>query len=346
MRILEVNTEKSWRGGEKQTLYALKGFRLLGHQVELLCILNSALHKEAKAAGFICHTITSNYSSIFFLLKSGKKYDFIHTQTSKQLTYCILTKAIHRRKVVFSRRVDFVPKGFFTLLKYNACDGIICVSNAIRKILIEAGVNTQIVIISDCIEARPLNIKRANEILNKLTIQNKIIIGTTAALVQHKDPINLVHAIKLLHNMRQDFVLLHFGEGPLNPILSQLIKTNNMETYYKLIGFKYQVEDYFSIFDYFVMSSEEEGLGSSVLDAFIYKIPVISTDAGGLKELVTGRGYVVEKKKSHKLAEALNTALNNTNKNSEWIEKAYNYALTELSIKKIHEKHIDFFNSI
>ena len=119
MRILEINTEKGWRGGEKQTLYALEGFRILGHEVELLCFQGSALHVKAQAAGFVCHTITSNYSSVFFLLKSGSRYDFIHTQTSKQLTYCILTKAFHKRKVVFSRRVDFVPKGFFTLFKHR-----------------------------------------------------------------------------------------------------------------------------------------------------------------------------------------------------------------------------------
>jgi len=31
------------------------------------------------------------------------------------------------------------------------------------------------------------------------------------------------------------------------------------------------------------MTSKEEGLGSSVLDSFVNKVPVVATNAGGLK---------------------------------------------------------------
>jgi glycosyltransferase involved in cell wall biosynthesis len=41
------------------------------------------------------------------------------------------------------------------------------------------------------------------------------------------------------------------------------------------------------------MSSRYEALGSSVLDAMLQNVPVVSTDAGGLKETVcAGRGLV------------------------------------------------------
>ncbi len=346
MRILEINTEKGWRGGENQTLLALLGFRSLGHEVELLCFQDSALHLQAKEAGFVCHTITSSTKSIGFLMKYGKNYSIIHTQTSKQLTYCILTKAFHKSKVVLSRRVDFVPKGFFTLLKYNACDGIICVSGAIEKILKRAGVKTKTVVISDCVTEKIVNKTRAQELLNALNISGKNIIGTTAALVPHKDPITLANAVTILRNKRSDFVLLHFGSGPLEATVQQFIADNNLEDYYKLIGFKEQVEDYFSIFNYFVMSSEEEGLGSSVLDAFIYKVPVVSTNAGGLNELVTGRGYVTEKKNPQLLAEALDRAMNTAEQNKKFIEIAYSYATSNLSVEKIHQEHITFFKTL
>jgi len=346
MRILEINTQKGWRGGENQTLLGLIGFKKLGHEVELLCMEGSALHVQAKNAGFICHTITSNSKSIGFLIKYGKNFPIIHTQTSKQLTYCILTKAFHKSKIVLSRRVDFVPKGFFTLLKYNACDGIICVSSAIEKILKEAGVKTKTIVISDCVTEKVLDKSRAHELLSEINSTGKIIIGTTAALVQHKDPVTLVNAINILRKMRQDFVLLHFGNGPLEQTVQQLIESYKLQAHYKLMGFVERVEDYFSIFNYFVMSSEEEGLGSSVLDAFVYKVPVISTNAGGLTELVTGRGYVTEKKNPQLFAEALYRAMNDIIENKKFVQVAYAYALTNLSIEKIHEAHIKFFKSI
>lgn len=346
MRILEINTEKGWRGGENQTMLSLIGFRTLGHEAELLCMKGSVLHLQAEAAGFVCHTITSNSKSIGFLMKHGSAYSILHTQTSKQLTYCILTKIFHKSKVVLSRRVDFVPKGFFTLLKYNACDGIICVSGAIEKILKRAGVKTKTVVISDCVTGKLLNKSRAQQLLATLNITDKIIIGTTAALVQHKDPVTLAQAVRILRTLRQDFVLLHFGNGPLEETIQQFLAANHLEAYYKLIGFKERVEDYFSIFNLFVMSSQEEGLGSSVLDAFVYKVPVVSTNAGGLNELVTGRGYVTDKKNPQQLAEALHAAMNNTVQNNTFVERAYAYAVSDLSVEKIHEAHLDFFRKI
>ena len=48
MNILEVNTEKTWRGGERQTLYNAIGLKQLGHQVTLLCLKDYPLAMYAK----------------------------------------------------------------------------------------------------------------------------------------------------------------------------------------------------------------------------------------------------------------------------------------------------------
>ncbi|MBC7450344.1 MAG: glycosyltransferase, partial [Cytophagales bacterium] len=258
---------------------------------------------------------------------------------------CVLAKPFYKAKLFFSRRVDFIPKGFFTLKKYNICDGIICVSEAIQTILQHAGVSTKTTVISDCIDPRELDRTRALLLLKEFNIHNKIIIGTTAALVDHKDPITLVKAIRILSSIRKDVVLIHFGDGPLESEVRSLIREYKIEDQYKLAGFKNNVEDYFSIFQYFVMSSREEGLGSSVLDAFVYKVSVISTNAGGLAELVRGRGYVTEKSNPALLAETLLKAIENPKETAEYIEAAAAYASSELTIEHIHEQYIRLFTN-
>jgi len=346
MKILEINTEKTWRGGERQTLFGLQGFKELDHEVELLCLENFPLHQKAKEAGYKCHTVSSHTGTISFFLKHGRKFDILHVQTSKQLTYALLTKPFHRSKIVYARRVDFVPKGWLTQQKYNLCDKIICVSSAIQNILTKAGITKNTTVIYDCVEEKKLNTERAKTFIESFGIKDKIIIGTTAALVPHKDPMNLVRAINHLKTLRQDFIVLHFGEGPLKENVEAYIKEHQLEEYIRLNGFVKEVEDYFSVFNIFVMSSEEEGLGSSVLDAFTYKVPVVSTDAGGLAELVTGRGYIAEKRNPISLAEALNEAMSNTTLTKSYIEKAHQYVSRELTIKAIHEKHLKVFNEL
>jgi glycosyltransferase involved in cell wall biosynthesis len=58
--------------------------------------------------------------------------------------------------------------------------------------------------------------------------------------------------------------------------------------------------------DLFVMSSREEGLGTSVLDAMARGIPVASTTAGGLPEMLgNGAGLLVPPGEPAALAEAV-----------------------------------------
>jgi glycosyltransferase involved in cell wall biosynthesis len=109
------------------------------------------------------------------------------------------------------------------------------------------------------------------------------------------------------------------------------------------MGFVDQIEDFFSIFDAFIMSSEEEGLGSSVLDAFIYKVPVITTNAGGLKEIGLGRSLMSDVKDYKSLAENSNRILNDTNLKIKLTDAAHSYALKEHSVDKIAKSYQHLF---
>jgi len=62
--------------------------------------------------------------------------------------------------------------------------------------------------------------------------------------------------------------------------------------------------------DVYVMSSREEGLGTSVLDAMARGIPVASTSAGGLPELLyEGGGILVPPRSPDALAGAVRRLL-------------------------------------
>jgi glycosyltransferase involved in cell wall biosynthesis len=345
LKILEVNTETTWRGGERQTFYALKGFRQLGQEVALLARKDNPLHLKCKEEGFVCHTVTGHWGVVPFFLWNARQFDVIHVQTASLLTFAVLTKLFHRRKVVYTRRLDFVPKGGLTRWKYNQADLILAISTPIQQILHTFGVKKSVVI-PECIEERKLDSERAKKLLLDLGLQNKKIIGTTSALVQHKDPQTLVKAIELLTIEREDFVLLHFGEGVLRPEIESMIEKRGLTNVHRLMGFYQNVEDFFSIMDVFVMSSEEEGLGSSVLDAFVYGVPVVSTNAGGLAEIVQGRGTLVPVKDPKALAKALNEALEGPEKLWQLAHQAKTFAKKTLTIEHIHQLNLEAFREL
>ena len=345
MKILEVNTEKTWRGGERQTLYNIQGFLQEGHKVELLCLKNFPLHKKTKQLDIPIHTVNNGLQAIWYLIRHACYVDIIHVQTSGAQMYGVISSLFHKTKVAYTRRVDFVPTGFFTKLKYTQTDKLVAISSSVRTILENFGLKN-ISVISDIAIPKTLNEERAKKLIHFRGWHNKKIVATTAALVQHKDPITMVRTIYHLSQMRDDFMFLHFGEGVLQHEVEKEIARLNVSRWYHLMGHIDEVEDFFSIFDVFVMSSEEEGLGSSVLDAFLYKVPVVSTNAGGLKEVVEGNGLVCNVKDTKALAISINEILNDTHLAKDISEHAYETVHTKYSLQTITKQYEDLFEEV
>lgn len=345
MKIIEVNSEKTWRGGERQTLYNIQGFLQQGHEVELLCRKKFPLHQKAKELDIPVHSVSNGLQAISYLIKHAHHADVIHAQTSSGQLYGIISSFFHKTPVVYTRRVDFVPKGFFTKLKYKRTNKLVAISSAIKNILENFGLRN-ISVIPDIAIAKNLNKERAKKLIHFKGWHNKKIIGTVAALVPHKDPTTMIQVIYHLSQMRDDFMFLHFGEGVLRHDVEKEIARLNVSRWYHLMGHIDDVEDFFSIFDVFAMSSEEEGLGSSVLDAFLYKVPVVTTNAGGLKEVVEGNGLVCDIKDAKALAISINEVLNNAELRKDITDAAYETVIANYSLETITKKYEEVFEQL
>lgn len=345
MNILEINTEKTWRGGERQTLYTVQGLSEQGCNVSLLCLKKSLLAAKAKESGNKPIEINSQSAVFFYMLFNAKKYSIIHVQNSKALIWVVLSKLFHRVPVVYTRRVDFVPKGFFTLWKYKQLDKIVAISNAIRNILEKQRIQ-DVEVIPSMIKQQQLNKLNAEKVILQLGLAEKKIIATTAAFVPHKDPHTMVRTIAELKKLRNDFAFLHFGDGQLQEEITLLVKELNLEKHYVFMGFRSDVEDFFSVFDVFVMSSQEEGLGSSVLDAFIYGVPVASTDAGGLKETVEGCGLLSPVNNYELLAKNINQLLDDEPLRKSLTENARKRATVKYGVESNILEYLKVFEKL
>lgn len=347
MNILELNFEKGWRGGERQTLYNMQGFKNVGISPHLICRKGFPLEFQARKEGFTVYAFQSIFGVILFLITKGRKYNFLHAQTSQILTYCVFTKIFHKAKIIFTRRVNFIQKGFLTKLKYRFTDKIIAISNAIKSTLTQFSKRNDIDIISDIVIKKEANKAKAKEAIATINSNNRHIVSTTSALTSEKDPFTMVDAIKKLSSKRNDFIFLHFGDGNLKKAIINKIEEYNLQDTYFLMGFVPDMEDFFSIFEVFVMASKEEGLGSSVLDAFINKVPVVSTNAGGLKDLLQDeRGIICEIGNSTSIAEGIDSLLKNSEKKYHYIINAFNYVCQYHSMEYITDKYITLMKKL
>jgi glycosyltransferase involved in cell wall biosynthesis len=126
------------------------------------------------------------------------------------------------------------------------------------------------------------------------------------ALTPEKDQSTLVDAAAQLVRDLPDLHWVIVGEGPLRSLLEQQIVRLGLEERVHLVGELTDPHAALAGADLFVLSSLAEGLGSSVLAAMAFDVPVIASRVGGVPELVgSGAGMLVSAGNSAEFAAAV-----------------------------------------
>lgn len=349
MKILQLNFEKGWRGGERQTLYCMRAFRAAGHEVEVLCRAGAPLQARTIEDGFVTHGVRNVPAQIAYLARAGRHYDIIHAQTANTITWAVVTKALHRRPVVFSRRTSFEvePKDAWkTGAKWRRVDCFVAISEMAAAEPRRLGLDP--VIIRSAVEPHIIDTDNVTRLVAEFGLQGKKVLATSAALIRDKDPVTLIRAIGELARTRRDFVFIHFGAGGDREAQARAeVQALGLEDVYLFAGFRKGIEDFYSIFDVFVMSSIEEALGSSVLDAFLQRVPVVSTDAGGLKEsLAEGRGVLCAVGDAQAMAQGIARCLDDVAFRDGCTQRAYDYVRTEHDVTEMGRRYLVQFDRL
>jgi len=79
--------------------------------------------------------------------------------------------------------------------------------------------------------------------------------------------------------------LLFVGDGPERATAEDLARELNISDEIRFVGKQEQMEDILAIADLFLLTSEYESFGLAALEAMASGVPVVSTNAGGLKEI-------------------------------------------------------------
>lgn len=111
-------------------------------------------------------------------------------------------------------------------------------------------------------------------------------IGTLARLVEVKNLPLLIDVAQYLKSLDVDFVVSIFGDGPLRGSLQRRIDAGGLNDCVRLEGFNADILAIVKKFDIFAITSFHEGLPMSLLEAMAVGTPVISTDVGGISEVI------------------------------------------------------------
>jgi L-malate glycosyltransferase len=318
MRILHVDSARGWRGGQNQVLLTAAGMARRGHEVTVACQSGGVLEDRARAAGLDVRGLPFHGDvspaaawGLRRILR-GQRPQVVQAHDPHALGAALLAGGA--APVVATRRVDFPLNGWPSRWKYRRSRRVVAVSRAVAAILEGSRLPpASLRVVYEGVPDRPAR-PGGREALAELGLPpDALVVGNVAALTDHKDHATLLKAaaavVESLSSVR--FVIVGVGEleGRLRAQAAELGLGDRLV----FAGFRDDLDRLLPVFDVFCLSSRQEGLGTSLLDAMCFGLPVVATAAGGIPEAVEDgvTGRLVPPRHPDALAAALVGVLEN-----------------------------------
>lgn len=301
MNVLHLDEQRGWRGGEQQVAYLIQGQIAAGFRVHLAARPGSALlqrlGKDPVRPVPLRFRGEADLLAALRLARVVRREGIalLHAHTSHaHALACLARRFAPNARVIVSRRVDIPPRpGWFNRLKYHAPDHYIAISKAIDARLAAYGIpGERRTLVYSAID--PLRLQVDPLPRAALGIPGgAFLIGNVAALSPHKDHLTLLEAFAKVAVAHPAAWLVIAGDGPLRKRLEDRAAALGAADRVRFLGFREDIPQLLRALDAFVLSSTQEGLGTSILDAMAAGVPVAATASGGIPEMVrdgeTGR---------------------------------------------------------
>ena len=155
--------------------------------------------------------------------------------------------------------------------------------------------------------------------------------------------------IKMFQKVQQRIPskLLMVGDGPERNANEQLCRELDICDNVRFLGKQDAIEEILSVSDLFIMPSESESFGLAALEAMACKVPVITSNAGGLPELNINDfcGYMCDVGDIDDMAEKAIAILSEEDTLNRFKENALKRA-KDFDLKKILPMYVDYYTEI
>lgn len=121
-------------------------------------------------------------------------------------------------------------------------------------------------------------------------IGGKKVLLSVGRLAEQKDPVTLIKAFCNFQQAFPDVVLFILGTGPLQAMLENYIKEQNLGTSVYLMGFQPNPYKWMAKCDVFILSSIHEGFGNVIAEAMAFGKTVVSTNCPSGPDEILNKG--------------------------------------------------------
>ncbi|MCO0601305.1 glycosyltransferase, partial [Peribacillus butanolivorans] len=303
MRDLNSQQEYYFLTNQMNKKYYLKHIQPLGIK-ELYIKFPKALLKYGKVYEknllskllLLLFIMPSFNLKVAFYLKKYKIDKVVGNELRASLTIGIATFIANKELTTFIRS-DYGLTSKMAKICLGISSKVIAISEGIYDLLGENYKNKTKIInesidIDNFLDERKTKIKSNDEPIKIVNIAN---------ISLYKNQITLVKAINEVIKDYRNVKLYIIGENFDNNCKKEMLKfinDNKLEDYIIFTGFQTDIKKYLSECDIYVQPSFNEGLGRSIIEAYLFEIPVIGSDIPGIKSIVENNvnGYLFDSK--------------------------------------------------
>jgi glycosyltransferase involved in cell wall biosynthesis len=366
MTILHISGVSNWGGGENHLENLYYEINKSSPEVKqiILCVKDAAFHKRLELGNYNYIPaplgIKIDPRFIFKLIRIciSNKVDLIHLHDPTALTLCVIADRIYGKlpNFIYSKKTSFPIKNRkSTLFKYNykKIQKCICVSKAVEKVASESIKDiSKITTIYNGIRFNN-KISTTDYLLKeKFNIpKEKIIIGNIGNHIRAKNLSTFIDVINDIVNTKKinHFHFVQIGSfTERTQMYLDKIKEFNLEDYISLIGFVDNASSFIPQFDIFLLTSQSEGLPQVINEAFYFKVPVVSTNPGGIPEIIKNgvNGFISEVNDYKDLSNNLVELSTNKDLKDSFIQKSHLQIMAGFSSTIMAKKTLKVYKSL
>ena len=296
-----INLAHTFRGGERQTELLIRG--LAAYLPSQRAVVRAGRPLEKRLADVPGVTVLPVHGRAG-AIRAVKGCTLVHAHETGGAQAALVRNLLSGTPYVITRRVDKLPKSDpFTRAMYARAGAIAGLSNAVIRCLQRYDASLEprrIPSASSGVSSDPAWVEAF-----RARFPGKFLVGHVAAIdVEHKGQLTLVAAAEKLG---RDYPQIHFivvGSGRDEERLRQAAASlSNMS----FTGWVENVADHLAAFDLFAFPSKHEGLGSILIDAMQFGLPIVATSVGGIPDLIIDgeNGMLIAEDDGDGLADAI-----------------------------------------
>lgn len=286
LKVVHIDSGRSWRGGQRQVYLLAKGLRERGHEPLVIAPSGSPLLAKARAAGLAATAVSSRSEWDVFAAKRIRsrlrawRPDIVHAHDARSHTIAILALGTNSRiPLLVTRRVAFAPR--LARVKYGKrVTRFIAISHAVKKAMTLVGIAPEKidVVYSGIPEPRIAARREWRTELGWPT--GTIVCGVVGAMTGEKG-IELLRGIvrRLPPDVARECGIVFLGAENTGQMTESRVRLH-------WAGFIEDIADAMAGLDMLWHPATSEGLGTSVLDSLALGVVPVAFSTGGLSETI------------------------------------------------------------